>query len=225
MTRTRTMAAFSAIFAVAVTWAGAAHALLMDVTQPGDSIQIVNGTNDGDAFDGSPPPAEDVENAINDVGQKYLNFLDLNSGFVVSPTLGASEGGTVLGGLRLYTANDAEPRDPASYLLEGATGVGGPWTLISSGDLSLPSGRNDGFIPVGSLTNFQEILFGNTVAYLSYRLTFPTLKDAANANSMQIAEVELLGEVANSVPEPGTLALLGLGIAGAAYRRRRMQQG
>ena len=63
------------------------------------------------------------------------------------------------------------------------------------------------------------------MAYLSYRLTFPTLKDAGAANSMQIGEVELLGAVAESVPEPGTLALLALGIASAAYRRRRIQQG
>ena len=35
------------------------------------------------------------------------------------------------------------------------------------------------------------------VSYRSYRVTFPTLKDAAAANSMQIGEVELLGQVAS----------------------------
>jgi hypothetical protein len=39
----------------------------------------------------------------------------------------------------------------------------------------------------------QKLTFDNPWAYVSYRVTFPTLKDAAAANSMQIAEVELIG--------------------------------
>jgi hypothetical protein len=61
--------------------------------------------------------------------------------------------------------------------------------------------------------------FENSAAYSSYRLTFPTLKDAAAANSMQIAEVELLGVV----PEPSAMVLALLGLAGLcvnSWRRR-----
>ena len=48
----------------------------------------------------------------------------------------------------------------------------------------------------------QEYYFQNNVAYKTYRITFPTVLDAANANSMQIAEVELLGNVVQ-VPVTG----------------------
>jgi len=179
------------LFAVSTagTWAQT------DVTVPGDPVVRVDGSNDGDPDSGPPPAAETEIHAIDDVGQKYLNFLDLNSGFIVTPAFGPS----VVTGLRLYTANDFEDRDPASYVLEGSTtGDAGPFTLISEGPLNLPSDRNPGgsFVPVFN----QEISFSNTVAYISYRLTFPTLKDASAANSMQIGEVEFLGTAPTPTP-------------------------
>lgn len=185
-----------------------------DVTVPGDAIELVNGENDGDGNSGPPPAGEVVEHAIDDVTQKYLNFLDLGSGFKVTPGIGP----TVLTGLRFYTANDAIERDPASYKLEGSND-GTEYTLISEGGLALPEGRNPGgAVPIDPLTQFlQEVSFTNDDAYTSYRVTFPTLRDAAAANSMQIAEVELLGRV---VPEPSTLVLGGMAIAGLFAARR-----
>jgi hypothetical protein len=151
-----------------------------DVTQPGDPIVLVNGVNDGDGAAGPPPAAEGVEHAIDDAGQKYLNFLDLGSGLAVQPRAGW----TIVLGLRLYTANDEEPRDPASFVLEGSiAGLAGPWTAIASGALALPGGRNPGGnSPLGP--NFQTLFFDNFNPYVAYRLTFPTLKNAAAANSM-----------------------------------------
>jgi hypothetical protein len=163
----------------------------VDVTRPGDAIVLVSGTNDSDANSGPPPAGEAVANAINNVGQKYLNFLDFGSGFAVTPSSGMS----VVSGIRLWTANDAPERDPASYKLEGSTsGPAGPFTTISEGPLALPTGRNPGGLTVPLTgSNFQVVNFANTTAYTTYRLTFPTLRDSAAANSMQIAEVELLG--------------------------------
>jgi len=43
--------------------------------------------------------------------------------------------------------------------------------------------------------NATPISFNNDVAYAHYQVLFPALRDAASANSMQIAEVELLGEL------------------------------
>ncbi len=181
------------------TGSGAAIVPQVKITAPGDIVGVVSGENDGDGNAGAPPAAEGVEHVIDGVGQKYLNFLDLGSGFTVTPAFGSS----IVTGIRLYTANDAEVRDPASYVLEGATSPDGPWTAISSGPLALPSGRNAG--GSGALdpnTSFNQVVqFGNLTAYTSYRVTFPTLKDAAAANSMQIAEVELLGSSA-SQPDP-----------------------
>ena len=56
---------------------------------------------------------EFVENAINDVTQKYLNFLDLGSGFAVTP----SGDGVVTFG---------------SYSPEGTTATGGDGTLAQA---------------------------------------------------------------------------------------------
>ncbi|MFT4638116.1 MAG: hypothetical protein ACI8T1_001434 [Verrucomicrobiales bacterium] len=180
-------------------------ASLADVTSPEDAVVRVDGMNDDDADGGPPPAGEVVSHAIDDVGQKYLSFLDLGSGFTVSP-----QSPSVVTGLRLFTANDVAERDPASYMLEGSTtGPEGEFTVISEGSLSLPEERNEGSDnPLDLETSaFQELTFANSTVYTDYRLTFPTLKDAANTNSMQIAEVELLGLTAPATPSviPGAI--------------------
>ena len=163
-----------------------------NVLTPGDPLVIVNGVDDGDGAAGAPPAGEVESHAIDGITQKYLNFLDLGSGFSTTP----SKGITVVTGVRFYTANDAEERDPASYILEGSlTGTDGPWTVISSGPLALPSTRNvGGAVSINPATHAHQLVdFPNGAGYTSYRVTFPTLKNAGSANSMQIAEVELLG--------------------------------
>jgi hypothetical protein len=209
---------------------GTVRADLMDITRPGDPILLISGQNQGpDTNTGPPPGGEVVEHAIDDVGQKYLNFLDLNSGFAVTPSFNS----LVVTGIRFYTANDAEERDPASFQLLGTNvGLDAPlddWSVVASGNLALPGGpdsRNDDgdavvIPPAGNLTaDHQEVLFANATAYEHYRVIFPTLKDAVAANSMQIGEVELLAEV---VPEPSSMMLSGLaaGLLILARRRRR----
>ncbi len=172
-----------------------------DVTSPEDAILLVNGENDDDANAGEPPAAEGVENAINNLTQKYLNFLDLGSGFIVTPAIGP----TKITGARFYPANDSPERDPASFEIWGSTeGPDGPFTMIASGDLTLPDQRNaGGQIPIDGTHVFQEVTFENTAVYVSYQVVFPTVRDAVAANSMQIAEVELLGSEGILPPEPG----------------------
>jgi hypothetical protein len=163
---------------------------LTDVTVPGDVIT---------ALGGATPANEGPEHAIDNIMQKYLNFgsgTNANQppfagpvGLIVVPSAGPS----VVSGLRLYTANDGVERDPADYTLEGSND-GTSYTLISSGPLSLPDGRNAAADAVSPTNQFlQQVLFANTTAYTSYRLTFTNVKNAATANSMQIGEVEFLG--------------------------------
>jgi hypothetical protein len=162
-----------------------------DITSPADIIFIANGTNDGDADFGPPPSNERVERALDNRTDKYLNFLDLKSGLIVTPNAGS----TIINGLRLYTANDAPERDPASYRLEGSnSGTSGPFTLISEGSLALPDERNPSGVAIDGSQWHQEIHFTNTTSYATYRLTFPTLKNAGATNSMQIGELEFLGQ-------------------------------
>jgi hypothetical protein len=155
-----------------------------DLTSPLNTIVLVTGT-DTDTSTNAPPAAEGVERSIDNAGQKYLNFLEFNSGFIVTPL-----GSTTVNGLRFWTANDAVERDPASYKLEGSND-GTTWTVISEGALSLPAGRNAGGATTALRSGLNQIVrFSNTTPYTSYRVTFPTVKNEATANSMQIAEVD-----------------------------------
>ncbi|HTI99344.1 MAG TPA: hypothetical protein VL527_10720 [Dongiaceae bacterium] len=174
------------------------YSSLPDVTAPTDAISIISGT--------TPAGAEVVSSAINNTIQKYLNYSTTGNttpfvgpvGFTVKPGMG----NTIVNALRIYTANDSEARDPANYVLEGSQD-GNAFSAIASGPLALPAGRNttttDAINPLTQ--NVQELHFANSAGYNFYRVTFNTVKDAANANSMQIGEIELLG-AANPNPPP-----------------------
>jgi hypothetical protein len=203
--------------------ARAALLTLDDVTTPGDTITAVNGISDdasiADGLGNNPPLGESAANAIDNTTTKYLNFLDYNSGFIVTPSKGANTGGTIVRVLRLYTANDSPSRDPASFILEGAQSATGVFTPIAVSNVTLPGERNAAGQALNPNTqNFVDYAFGNTTAYKAYRLTFPTLRNGFDANSMQIGEVELLGTV---VPEPAALGLLSIGALSLLARRRR----
>jgi PA14 domain len=168
------------------SWTNAAPG---DVTRPADPVVRVDGVDDGDGAAGDPPAAENIDKVFDNTTSKYLNFRDLGSGVIVTPAFGAS----VVNGVKLYTANDAVERDPASYVLEGSNDGGTTWTIIDQQNaLALPDGRNPGGQALASAAFFKQFDFVNTTSYTSYRITFPTLKNAGGANSMQIGEVELL---------------------------------
>jgi hypothetical protein len=217
---TGTVAALGIALAASIFSARSASAALLtldDVTLPGDPVVVVNGVDDAAPVTPNPPAAEGAANAIDNTVNKYLNFQDYGSGFIVTPSRGPS----IVRAIRLYTANDAPERDPSSFILEGSTtGANGPFTVIYGSNVTLPGNRNNQ--PAGTAIDpntqyFVDVGFANTTAYTAYRVTFPTLRDGVNANSMQIGEVELLGTV---VPEPATLGLLSLGALGLLRRRR-----
>jgi len=157
------------------------------ILAPGDAIVAID-TDAPTSASNYPTPNETPAKAIDGLlNTKYLNFGKLNAGFIVTPG-----GSTTVRSFRIGTANDAEGRDPASYELWGtnsaivsadnSAGVAEPWTLISSGALSLPATRN--FLA-------SAVSFSNNTAYTSYKFIFPTLKNPGAVNSMQIGEVEL----------------------------------
>jgi len=154
-----------------------------DVTAAGDIVQGV--PNDGDW-----PGAETPDLAIDDdVNTKYLHFKGETepTGFQVTPAVGP----TVVTGLTLTTANDAVERDPITFELYGSKdSIDGPYTLIAAGDVVDFAGATawERFT-----MNSTEIAFDNIMSYSHYQLLFPTVRDAGSANSMQIAEIELIG--------------------------------
>lgn len=167
------------------------------------------------------PNGENPTKVVDGVGQKYLNFAELDSGLIITPGLGA----TTAKSLQIWTANDAEARDPASFELYGtnsSVGGAGPFslasfTLISSGPLALPTTRNGGGTAALDVANSKTISFvANANAYTSYLLLFPTVKNSTSANSMQIAEAQLY-----TVPEPSMALSMVLAMIPVFGRLRR----
>ena len=159
------------------------HNVLADVTSPAD--EIVGVPNDGDW-----PGAETPNLAFdNDVATKYLHFKGETepTGVQITPAVGP----TVVTGIALTTANDAVERDPVSFELYGSNdGIDGPYTLIASGDVVDFAGETAW---PRFTKNVTPITFDNDVAYTSYQILFPAVRDPGSANSMQIAEIELIG--------------------------------
>jgi len=155
-----------------------------DVTVAGDTV--VGVPNDDDW-----PAAETPDLAIDDdTATKFLHLKGAAepTGIQVTPLVGA----TIVTGLALTTANDAAERDPATFELYGSNAsIDGPYTLIASGDIVDFTGETawPRFTKNETLISFE-----NAVAYAHYQILFPTVRDPGSANSMQIAEVELLGE-------------------------------
>ena len=174
------------LFSVTASVAGAAGPPIL---QAGNAIIAIDiRANSRSSY----PGGEAATKALDGLSTtKYLNFAKVDTGIIITPAAGS----TTVTGLQLTTANDAPARDPASYALYGTNDVVNhatqnngdgneyAWTLISQDALALPEGRE---------TLAPQTSFANAAAYLSYRVVFPTLKDAAATNSMQVAEIALL---------------------------------
>ncbi|RIK82995.1 MAG: hypothetical protein DCC68_04820 [Planctomycetota bacterium] len=184
---------------------------------PGDPVLAIHQAT----LSSSSPGGEQAPNAIDgNSGTKYLNFGEDDSGFIVTPSIGSQ---TIVNSFTMTTANDATERDPASWELYGTNdpitseahsrGIAENWVLIDSGTIDLPMAR---------FTTSDPIAVDGNTPYSSYRLTFPSVRNGAAANSMQIADVQFQGSV---VPEPSTWALAAMGLLGLGMIRRRRAGG
>lgn len=197
-----------------------------------DAALFAIGTTGGAANTNNFPATEGPAAAIDAVATtKYLNFGKTNTGYIFS----LSTGTATATGINFSTGGDAPERDPASYILFGSntatvsvvagtlynTDVG--FTQIATGALTLPAART---AAGGNVT------FASATAFKTFLLVFPTVKDAAAANSMQIGEAMIqtsAGNLGNAgiigggqfIPEPSAVGLLCLGALGFVTKRRR----
>lgn len=154
----------------------------------------------------SYPPTEPPANAIDGTLAKYLNFGRVNSGFIVTPSVGAS----IVTSFQITTANDYPERDPASWELLGTNdpitsadnshGDAENWILIDSGTVDLPEER----YTLGPVVPVDGSLF-----YDSYRMVFTGLRNPLERDAMQIAEIQFEGRL---IPEPSAVVLLASGL-------------
>jgi len=179
-----------------------------DVTRPGDAI--IGVPNDGLRMPGDNafgwPATELPKYVIDDqILTKYLHFKGETepTGIRVTPSVGP----TVVTGIGLTAANARDERDPIEWELSGSNdSISGPYTLIASGTIDDFAGATAW---PRRTKNETPITFANTVEYAHYQLMFPVVRDPGSANSMQIAEIELLAPVFKSdAPTPADGAVL-----------------
>ena len=146
------------------------------LTSPNE-VDLTLRTNVVQATSANSPAGQGATNAIdNSAATKYLNLDKLNTGLTITVSSDSA-----MRGLTLISAEDAPERNPTSYILAGSQN-GVNFTTISSNTVP----------PFVTTNSIQSFSFPNATGYPFYRLTFPTVADAVAANSMQIAEVELL---------------------------------
>jgi hypothetical protein len=170
----------------------------------------------GDAISATSPNSPFGQTAMRaidgTVSTKYLNGDKLNAGFNVYPSA-AKQG---VRALSLISANDAQERDPINFVLYGSND-GTNFAFIASN--SVPA--------FASFNSIQSFYFPNTNTYPVYKVLFPNVRNPALANSMQIAEVQLLpyGDITSPTDAivltlPPGAGLTGTGLAGALLNRK-----
>jgi len=128
----------------------------------------------------SSPDGEDVTKAIDGLSStKYLNFKKLNTGFTVTPSTGPS----IISAISITTADDYPERDPVSWQIYGSNNDV-DYEEIASGSVKSTKER----------FHTETMAFYNSKSYTSYKIVFPSVADPTLANSMQVAEVSLIGK-------------------------------
>ncbi len=187
-----------------------------DILAAGNPILAIHSAPDS-SYPGGEPPSKLIDAALD----KYLNFGAVNSGFIVTPSVGSSQ----VTSFQITTANDSPERDPSAWELYGTNesiltsdngrGNGEAWTLIDSGAVALPEDR-DMLGPIVAVEGAGE--------FTSYKMLFTGLKDADAANSMQIAEIQFFDGAV--IPEPTSIALILSGLIGLGlFGWRRVRAG
>ncbi|MBM4104292.1 MAG: discoidin domain-containing protein [Planctomycetes bacterium] len=138
------------------------------------------GIPEGASARGENPPNETAGKAFDGSSQtKWLDFSPTGSWIQYRYADGATK---IVTRYAITSANDAPARDPKDWNLLGSKDGGLTWSTLDS---------RTGII---FLNRFETKFFSvsNPGEYNSYRLQITAVRDAATANSVQLAEIQLL---------------------------------
>jgi hypothetical protein len=130
------------------------------------------------------PSGEGAAQAFdNSTSTKWLDFSFKPSNISWIRYQYASSKTSVVTEYTITSANDAQERDPMDWNLQGSNTGGSSWVTLDTKTGELFTAR------------FQKrlFLFTNSTAYNIYRLYITKVRDNAAANSVQLAEIELIG--------------------------------
>ncbi|MES2707891.1 MAG: hypothetical protein V4726_14965 [Verrucomicrobiota bacterium] len=169
---------------LAVTLHGTAAPLLV----AGDPVVAFDADTPGNSRSDYPSDDSPARALDGRVDTKYGNGARLNAGFIVTPAAAVA-----VKSFRITTAVDFPAADPASYQIAGTNdpitstdnslGTAENWTVISEGDFPAP-------LPDARQTAGAVVGFSNADTYKSYRILFPTVKNAATAAMMHFSEIQ-----------------------------------
>jgi hypothetical protein len=143
-----------------------------------------DGTGIISAFGDNSASGEGAAQAFdNNTATKWLDFKMKTSGYSWIQYQYASGKTAIVTEYTLTSANDSPERDPTDWTLQGSNNGGASWDTL------------DTRTGVQFVTRFlkQSFSFANSTAYNIYRLYISKVWNGSTANSVQLAEIELLG--------------------------------
>lgn len=172
-----------------------------DMFQPNDNI-----SDFGEVV--ASPAGLTLPNVVDGTMATYLNYGGSGNttngpflgpvGIIDTPSIGNS----IVHAIRFVNAVNAPTCDPADFTLDGSDD-GINWTnIVPDTALNLPLTRNlNNTDPININSQaLQEVDFANSIGYSSYRITINNVRTNSAANSMQIAEIQLLGSLSLVAP-------------------------
>ncbi len=179
------------------TFSLAVSAALTDLTDPGTGTITAQGEH---------APAEAKLFAFDNLtSRKWLDFAATNpstrASWIQYRFPGTDQG--VVSSYTITSANDAPERDPANWALLGSNDGGATWT-------TLDTRTGESF---ASRLLKKTYAIANTTGYNIHRLRIDRVANPATANSVQIAEIELLGVPGATNTAPTISALADLTVA------------
>ncbi|MDD5135180.1 MAG: hypothetical protein PHP01_07205, partial [Phycisphaerae bacterium] len=152
-------------------------------SSPGLSDTTDDMTGTAGAF-GENPPTELAAKAFdNSNSTKWLDFKMKTIGYSWIQYQYASSKQSIVTEYTITSANDAEERDPKSWNLKGSNNGGANWDTLDTRTGELFASRFEK----------RTFLFTNSTGYNIYRLEITDVRNLPAANSVQLAEIELIG--------------------------------